>query len=230
MDNSKSVFSLRIKDLRNENGYTQEEVIQNIGIESIQVLSNYENDRRTPDLDRIVKFAEFYNVTTDYLLGLSQFKNDANIDIKEQIGLSDISINVLRRWKEWHDVTDGQIDFYPGNIELKTLNYLLENIADNDIFKSIGIYLFSDLVTMDNIENVTLVNKDAKERITFSVNDIISAQLLHVQRICMNLREDIQKRKDNSDIAENLVMTNEQMFQQVKILNKMLGGETTENE
>ena len=32
-------------------------------------LSNYENDRRTPKLDMVAKFADFFGVTTDYLLG-----------------------------------------------------------------------------------------------------------------------------------------------------------------
>jgi len=58
----------RIKNLRIERGYDQSAICEYLNIEQ-STLSNYENDRRTPKLDMIAKFADFYGVTTDYLLG-----------------------------------------------------------------------------------------------------------------------------------------------------------------
>lgn len=58
----------KIKTLRIEKGYDQATICEYLNIEQ-STLSNYENDRRTPKLDMITKFADFFGVTTDYLLG-----------------------------------------------------------------------------------------------------------------------------------------------------------------
>ena len=58
----------KIKTLRIEKGYDQTAICEYLNIEQ-STLSNYENDRRTPKLDMVAKFADFFGVTTDYLLG-----------------------------------------------------------------------------------------------------------------------------------------------------------------
>ncbi|WP_427340181.1 helix-turn-helix domain-containing protein [Caloranaerobacter sp. DY30410] len=64
----------RLKELRKEKQLSIREVakIFNIGKTTV---SNYENDERKPDYEMIKKFAEFYGVTTDYLLGLTDERN-----------------------------------------------------------------------------------------------------------------------------------------------------------
>ncbi|GGI46035.1 hypothetical protein GCM10008018_15110 [Paenibacillus marchantiophytorum] len=58
----------RIAQLREKRGLTQEELSNKIGI-SRAALSHYETSRREPDYETINKFANFFNVTVDYLLG-----------------------------------------------------------------------------------------------------------------------------------------------------------------
>lgn len=58
----------RIKKLRLEKGYEQQDICDFLNIEQ-STLSNYENDRRTPKPDMLAKMADFFGVTTDYLLG-----------------------------------------------------------------------------------------------------------------------------------------------------------------
>lgn len=57
----------KIKKLRFEKGYDQQDICDFLNIEQ-STLSNYENNRRTPKLEMIVKMADFFEVTTDYLL------------------------------------------------------------------------------------------------------------------------------------------------------------------
>lgn len=49
-------------------------------------ISNYEKDRRTPEVTVLKKLAEFINVSTDYLLGLSDIPslqdNDEDVSFK----------------------------------------------------------------------------------------------------------------------------------------------------
>lgn len=64
----------RLKELREDKGYLQKYVADKIGVKS-NTLSGYENGTRSPDPEMIVKLAELYNVTTDYLLGKSDDPN-----------------------------------------------------------------------------------------------------------------------------------------------------------
>jgi transcriptional regulator with XRE-family HTH domain len=42
---------------------------------SYWTISKYETDVREPDFSMLIKIADFFNVTTDYLLGRSNYKN-----------------------------------------------------------------------------------------------------------------------------------------------------------
>ncbi len=57
----------RIKALRKETGWSQAELGAKVGTDS-QRISRYENGRITPSLDAIVRIAEAFNVSIDYLL------------------------------------------------------------------------------------------------------------------------------------------------------------------
>lgn len=58
----------RLRQLRKAKGYTQIRVQMETGIEQA-LLSKYENGERIPPTETLLKLAEFYNVSTDYLLG-----------------------------------------------------------------------------------------------------------------------------------------------------------------
>jgi len=60
----------RIKKLRLENKYTVKE-LGNIFHLSESTISLYESGKRTPNKDFIIKMSNFFNVSTDYLLGNS---------------------------------------------------------------------------------------------------------------------------------------------------------------
>ena len=68
--NAKEVFAKRIKELREENGLGIRELASKLGI-SHAAISLYESRQRTPDIQTCRLFAEFFNVTGDYLLGIS---------------------------------------------------------------------------------------------------------------------------------------------------------------
>ncbi len=59
-----------IKELRKEIGCTQSKLAEVLGITQDSV-SLWENDKRIPDTPYIILMAEFFDVSTDYLLGLS---------------------------------------------------------------------------------------------------------------------------------------------------------------
>lgn len=70
---------MRLKDLRKSKGISQEQAAHDLGL-SLRGYQNYEYGQREPNIEMILKLAEYYNVTTDYLLEkdptpLDQFEN-----------------------------------------------------------------------------------------------------------------------------------------------------------
>ena len=59
-----------IKELRREMGCTQNRLAEVLGVTQ-DSISLWENDKRIPDTPYVVAMAKFFDVTTDYLLGLS---------------------------------------------------------------------------------------------------------------------------------------------------------------
>lgn len=87
----KNITMNRIRDLREDRDLRQVDVANATGIDQ-KTLSNYETGRTNPDSWAIVKLAEFFGVTCDYLLGVSD-RNLSNMkdaldeleDIKKRI-------------------------------------------------------------------------------------------------------------------------------------------------
>jgi len=57
----------RLKALRKSRGYTQISLQMQTGIEQA-LLSKFENGERIPPTETLVRLAEFYNVSIDYIL------------------------------------------------------------------------------------------------------------------------------------------------------------------
>ena len=62
----------RIRELREDRDLRQIDVANATGIDQ-KTLSNYETGKTNPDSFSIIKLAEYFNVSTDYLLGASDY-------------------------------------------------------------------------------------------------------------------------------------------------------------
>ncbi len=60
---------MRIKELREENGLTQQAVAEFLNVKQ-NTYSQYENGKRQLSIDMLIKLANFYKVSTDYILEL----------------------------------------------------------------------------------------------------------------------------------------------------------------
>ncbi len=84
----------KIKEIRTFNNMTQQSLADKVGI-SFQALSNYENNRRTPNIELIKKICKALGCTTDELLEFdtkeernkvvinNYFNNSQNINMKK---------------------------------------------------------------------------------------------------------------------------------------------------
>ena len=70
-------FSANLSALRREKGVSQKQAAQSLGI-SQALLSHYEKGIRECPLDFVKKAAEYYSVTADYLLGITDSRQQTN--------------------------------------------------------------------------------------------------------------------------------------------------------
>ena len=64
----------RIRDLREDKDITQRSIAKELNC-SQQVYSNYELGQRDIPTDILIKLSRFYNVSVDYILGISDDPN-----------------------------------------------------------------------------------------------------------------------------------------------------------
>lgn len=67
-----------LRDLREKHNYTQRELAKALNI-TPACLSKYETGRSTPSPDMLIKIADTFNVSVDYLLGRNSLQFDYNI-------------------------------------------------------------------------------------------------------------------------------------------------------
>ena len=65
---------LRLRDLRFQAGMTQTELAKKLGTTQ-RCVSNWENDNVAPSVEMLVKIADYFCVSTDYLLGRDESYN-----------------------------------------------------------------------------------------------------------------------------------------------------------
>lgn len=67
----KTRFSERIRKLREEAGINQPQLAQILEVKTA-TINRYENNVREPEYATLIKIADFFNVSTDYLLGRTE--------------------------------------------------------------------------------------------------------------------------------------------------------------
>ncbi|MCX7903252.1 MAG: helix-turn-helix domain-containing protein [Caloramator sp.] len=98
------MFSQRLKELRKEKKLTQTELAKEIGL-SKSAIVQYESNKRIPNYEILSKLADFFGVTTDYMIGRTDYKT--NIKKLEETLLA--YRKVLEKL-EWHSFA-GEIGF-----------------------------------------------------------------------------------------------------------------------
>lgn len=85
-------FGQRVSKLRMERGIYQKELANYLQV-SIGTVSNYEHGIHHPDYRTLCKFADFFGVSVDYLLGRTTFRthlDDLNRPLTDNYTVSDL--------------------------------------------------------------------------------------------------------------------------------------------
>jgi len=89
-----------LKQLRNDMDLTQAELAKKIGV-TTSSIGMYETEVRNPSYEVVVKLANFFNVSTDYLLGNTDSKNDVKPAVpKEYLSKHKVTNRDLKQYQE----------------------------------------------------------------------------------------------------------------------------------
>lgn len=72
-----------IQQLREETGMLQSELAKKLDL-GRTTISNYENNYSYPDLDTLISLSKIFNVSTDYLLGISNVRHQSDTSSEEE--------------------------------------------------------------------------------------------------------------------------------------------------
>jgi transcriptional regulator with XRE-family HTH domain len=137
-----SILSERLTEQRKKHGFTRKHICKQLKIgvkadDPVPILANYERGDRTPSIELIIEFARYYKVSTDYLLGISDYENPGYESVTEKLGLSGNAIQALERI----------------NLQSKTVmeivNLLLISDESNHFYSHLCFYCIPDSYKFD---------------------------------------------------------------------------------
>lgn len=102
--NYDSAFATRLRNLISENNISKNQLSEEIGV-SRQAISQYCDGSTIPNADKLLKIAEFFNVSLDYLVGRTEnFTTDNELRfVCDYTGLNDENVLKLREEKRLED-------------------------------------------------------------------------------------------------------------------------------
>lgn len=95
-----SIISDRLMELRKEHKISRNDLISILGIK-YSTYANYEQGLREPNSDFLIKIAKIYDVSIDYILGLTKIKSYSinNLDILED------DLNLIKKYRKLDNIS-----------------------------------------------------------------------------------------------------------------------------
>ncbi len=116
-------LSERLTELRNQKGLSKRELSLRFGLEQ-STYGKYELGQRQPSLDVLQQLADFFEVSTDYLLGLTDNPSQKNEDTKKSLTNNEAALKLQDKFEkmgidiEEENEFETLIDFVDKNKEI----------------------------------------------------------------------------------------------------------------
>ena len=106
------IFADKLMNLRKKNGWSQEELAEKLNV-SRQTISKWEGALSMPDLERMLKIARLFGVTTDYLIKDEQELPECALAVEEEDGIQirRVSMEQAAEFLHLRDVIGARIAF-----------------------------------------------------------------------------------------------------------------------
>lgn len=112
------MFNKLLKSLRKENHLKQKDIAKKLNI-STGTIGNYEAGNREPDIKTLIKIANYFDVTVDYLIGHSPPTTTHTI-------LNDVEKQIINDYRELPTNAKGYLLAYLKGLKDTTREYIKE--------------------------------------------------------------------------------------------------------
>ena len=150
-----SPFPTTLRKLLDRKGETQGKLADYLGVKR-QTIGYWKDGKTSPDVDSINKMADYYKVSTDYLLGRSEIESP-DIDIPEihnKIGLSENAIKLLEEvYKD-----------FDRNSFTRAINAVLDHSGVMGLIGQFLFYKLWDKKTKKEVEYIPILYKYPEQK------------------------------------------------------------------
>lgn len=177
--NYKSPFAVMLRQLMDEGPggkkVTIGELAEGINV-TRQAVSQYRNGTVAPNMDKLVKIADYLDVSTDYLLGRTSLMSaDLDvIDICNKTGLSDEAVTLLQRF---HIMANRDV------FEPTTTQSAPQNNAFSRVLKSLNMLIEDTSFEHNGYSALESISDYLQSRFTFIVNGDERYEVIEVDTI-----------------------------------------------
>lgn len=217
---STEIFAQRLIVLREQKGISQQQLADSLNI-TRQSLSLYEKAERTINIDLLVKIANYFNVSADYLLGLSSVSK-VDLELKaicDYTGLTEKSVKSLNDWLIESDemksakknaMNNALLAQFLNEHNYEQLRYVVNNVITAHFFWR-TINKLNDLNNLSNDfvslgEEIANMNSNSDHEAKIKQCDLINEQgdLSEKMDLCRyNVSRYIEQVCNKFDIREN---------------------------
>lgn len=159
----------RLADLRSEKHLKQSELAEAIGLPTT-TYSDYEQEGNPVPHEVIISLARYYNVSTDYLLVLTENRDPGNMDLKS-LRLSDSAIEFIQK----------------RNTNSRLLSEILSHKGFASLLRDAEVYV--DGHFEDGIHSYNLLMNTMRKKVERSANEKKDAYTEALGKVCL-LQED----------------------------------------
>lgn len=112
----KATLGERIKSLVRDMGLEQQQVALALGLKT-STFNGYVRDKREPPIEYLVRFAAFFGVSIDYLIGCSEIRNPYMRHLSKELNefvcdpVNKVYIELAKDIKEKTEAKGGDIEF-----------------------------------------------------------------------------------------------------------------------
>lgn len=166
-----ATFAEIITELRGEK--KRQEVADDVGI-SRASLEYYEKGKRKPDIEILAKFADYFGVSADYLLGRTDVKTvDKDLQfVCDYTGLSEKSINQIVNNSDYKDVINWFISSVKFDLLIREIYFYCDYNRIYEFFKSPKADSNGFIPTFESTAKNRSVMRDKKDLNLFRIQEI----------------------------------------------------------
>ena len=163
-DGYDSPFATRLRELMETPDISQAKVAEHVGV-TRQAISSYSLGTSVPDIDKLVRIAEFFDVSTEYLLGRTEVKKvDATKQAAaEYLDLSEEAIDAIRLLRFGH-MEQNFVDDFKLTTQMEPLADIFSAWLEAvDLSKLLSDLYRAAMVSMQYTESCKNVGRDKLE-------------------------------------------------------------------